>query len=73
MRGVQTMNFPGMTLLPGLIEGQPDRLLGYPVIEAEDMPDIAADAYQPCRGAERDSPAAGRGRFAVADRCFGAG
>lgn len=26
---------------PGLIEGQPDRLLGYPVIEAEDMPDIA--------------------------------
>jgi len=58
---------------PGLVEGQPDRLLGYPVIEAEDMPDIAADAYQPCRGAERDSPAAGRGRFAVADRCFGAG
>ena len=30
---------------PGLIEGQPDRLLGYPVIEAEDMPDIAADKY----------------------------
>lgn len=29
---------------PGLIEGQPDRLLGYPIIEAEDMPDIAADA-----------------------------
>lgn len=27
---------------PGLIEGQPDRLLGYPVIEAEDMPDVAA-------------------------------
>ncbi|AKM09288.1 phage major capsid protein [Croceicoccus naphthovorans] len=27
---------------PGLIEGQPDRLLGYPIIEAEDMPDIAA-------------------------------
>lgn len=27
---------------PGLVEGQPDRLLGYPVIEAEDMPDIAA-------------------------------
>jgi HK97 family phage major capsid protein len=25
-----------------LTEGQPDRLLGYPVIEAEDMPDIAA-------------------------------
>lgn len=29
---------------PGLIEGQPDRLLGYPVLEAEDMPDIAASA-----------------------------
>lgn len=27
---------------PGLIEGQPDRLLGYPIVEAEDMPDIAA-------------------------------
>ncbi len=26
---------------PGLADGQPDRLLGYPVIEAEDMPDIA--------------------------------
>ncbi len=29
---------------PGLIEGQPDRLLGYPIIEAEDMPDVAAGA-----------------------------
>lgn len=29
---------------PGLIEGQPDRLLGYPVVEAEDMPDVAANA-----------------------------
>ncbi|MBX7481473.1 phage major capsid protein [Qipengyuania qiaonensis] len=29
---------------PGLVDGQPDRLLGYPVVEAEDMPDIAADA-----------------------------
>lgn len=29
---------------PGLVDGQPDRLLGYPVIEAEDMPDIAAGA-----------------------------
>ncbi|MGF1549200.1 MAG: phage major capsid protein [Sphingomonadaceae bacterium] len=28
---------------PGLQAGQPDTLLGYPVIEAEDMPDIAAD------------------------------
>ncbi|WP_394270053.1 phage major capsid protein [Qipengyuania sp.] len=30
---------------PGLVEGQPDRLLGYPVIEAEDMPDIAAGTF----------------------------
>ncbi len=30
---------------PGLIEGQPDRLLGYPVVEAEDMPDIAAGEF----------------------------
>lgn len=29
---------------PGLIEGQPDMLLGYPVVEAEHMPDIAADS-----------------------------
>lgn len=29
---------------PGLTEGQPNRLLGYPVVEAEDMPDIAANA-----------------------------
>lgn len=29
---------------PGLVDGQPDRLLGYPVMEAEDMPDIAAGA-----------------------------
>ena len=30
---------------PGLVEGQPDRLLGYPVVEAEDMPDIANGAF----------------------------
>ncbi len=30
---------------PGMIEGQPDRLLGYPVIEAEDMPDVAAGTF----------------------------
>lgn len=30
---------------PGLVEGQPDRLLGYPVIEAEDMPDVAAGDF----------------------------
>jgi len=29
----------------GLVEGQPDMLLGYPVVEAEDMPDMAADSY----------------------------
>lgn len=28
---------------PGIVDGQPNRLLGYPVIEAEDMPDIAAN------------------------------
>lgn len=30
---------------PGMVEGQPDRLLGYPVIEAEDMPDIAGGEF----------------------------
>jgi HK97 family phage major capsid protein len=29
---------------PGLVAGQPDTLLGYPLVEAEDMPDIAADS-----------------------------
>jgi HK97 family phage major capsid protein len=29
---------------PGLTAGQPDTLFGYPVVEAEDMPDIAADS-----------------------------
>ena len=29
---------------PGLVQGQPDRLLGYPIVEAEDMPSIAAGA-----------------------------
>jgi HK97 family phage major capsid protein len=29
----------------GLVEGQPDRLLGFPVVTAEDMPDIAANSY----------------------------
>ncbi|MED5543738.1 MAG: phage major capsid protein [Pseudomonadota bacterium] len=28
---------------PGLVDGQPDRLLGYPVVEASDMPDVAAN------------------------------
>jgi HK97 family phage major capsid protein len=30
---------------PAMAEGQPDRLLGYPVVEAEDMPDVAANAF----------------------------
>ncbi len=30
---------------PGMVEGQPDRLLGYPVVEAEDMPDIAGGTF----------------------------
>ena len=29
---------------PGLSEGQPATLLGYPVVEAEDMPTVAADS-----------------------------
>jgi HK97 family phage major capsid protein len=29
---------------PGLTAGRPDSLLGYPVVEAEDMPDVAADS-----------------------------
>ena len=29
----------------GIMDGQPSRLLGYPVTEVEDMPDIAAGAY----------------------------
>ena len=28
----------------GMAAGQPDTLLGYPVVEAEDMPDIAANS-----------------------------
>ena len=30
---------------PGMVDGQPDRLLGYPVVEAEDMPDIASGTF----------------------------
>lgn len=30
---------------PGLEAGQPDRLLGYSIIEAEDMPDVASDSF----------------------------
>ncbi|MET0240407.1 MAG: phage major capsid protein [Sphingobium sp.] len=29
---------------PSLVEGRPATLLGYPVVEAEDMPDVAADS-----------------------------
>jgi HK97 family phage major capsid protein len=34
----------GFLWQPGLVTGQPDTLLGYPVVEAEDMPDAAADS-----------------------------
>ena len=30
---------------PAMASGQPDTLLGYPVMEAEDMPDIATDSF----------------------------
>ncbi len=30
---------------PGIMDGAPARLLGYPVVEAEDMPDVAANAF----------------------------
>ena len=30
---------------PGLVAGQPDSLLGYPVVEAADMPDIGANSF----------------------------
>ena len=30
---------------PGMVEGQPDRLLGYPVIEAEDMPSVESGEF----------------------------
>ncbi len=29
--------------MPGMVSGQPDMLLGYPIVESEDMPDIAAN------------------------------
>jgi HK97 family phage major capsid protein len=38
-------NDGGFLWQPGLVEGQPDRLLGYPVVEAEDMPDIAPGSF----------------------------
>ncbi|MEA3008794.1 MAG: hypothetical protein QOJ91_486 [Sphingomonadales bacterium] len=34
----------GFLWQPSVIAGQPDSLLGYPVVEAEDMPDVAADS-----------------------------
>jgi HK97 family phage major capsid protein len=34
----------GFLWQPSVVAGQPDTLLGYPVVEAEDMPDIAADS-----------------------------
>ena len=30
---------------PGIMDGMPARLLGYPVVEAEDMPDVAGNAF----------------------------
>ena len=33
-----------------LREGQPDTLMGYPILEAEDMPDIAANSLSICFG-----------------------
>ena len=30
---------------PGITDGAPTRLLGYPVVEAEDMPDVAANVF----------------------------
>lgn len=30
---------------PGLMASQPDTLLGYPIVEADDMPDIGSDEY----------------------------
>src|SRR3546814_15716216 len=33
-----------LLLQPGLVEGQAATLLGYPVVEAEDMPDVAANS-----------------------------
>ncbi len=29
----------------GMAQGQPARLMGYPVLVAEDMPDVAADSF----------------------------
>lgn len=31
--------------IPGLVAGQPDQLLGYPLFEAEDMPDVGSNTY----------------------------
>ena len=30
---------------PGLVEGQPDKLLGFPIAENEDMPDVGSGAF----------------------------
>lgn len=47
MATVRKMKAPDGTFLwqAGIADGQPNRLLGYPVIEAEDMPDVAAGAF----------------------------
>ncbi|MCH7629048.1 phage major capsid protein [Novosphingobium sp.] len=46
LAAVRKFKAPDGTFLwqAGIVDGQPNRLLGYPVIEAEDMPDIGAGA-----------------------------
>jgi HK97 family phage major capsid protein len=39
---------------PGLVSGQPDTLLGYPVVEAEDMPAIAGNSHSVAFGNFRE-------------------
>jgi HK97 family phage major capsid protein len=46
---------------PGLVEGQAATLLGYPVVEAEDMPDIAADSLSIAFGNFKEA-------YVIADR-----
>jgi HK97 family phage major capsid protein len=46
---------------PGLVEGQSATLLGYPVVEAEDMPDVAADSLSIAFGNFKEA-------YVIADR-----
>jgi len=47
MAAVRKLKAPDGTFLwqQGIMDGQPNRLLGYPVVEAEDMPDVAAGTF----------------------------